>query len=98
LKAFSEKWVYVAKRRRRWRNLPAALAHLRQAALNDLEALLKPPPDFLSKTTNATEKRIFASAISPDGKYLAYSDKTGAYLRLLSTGELHLSAPVQKSP
>jgi len=40
-------------------------------------------------TTNATENRIFASAISPDGKYLAYSDKTGAYLRFLSTGELH---------
>jgi DNA-binding winged helix-turn-helix (wHTH) protein len=40
-------------------------------------------------TTNAAENRIFASAISPDGKYLAYSDKTGAYLRSLSTGELH---------
>ena len=44
-------------------------------------------------TTNATENRIFASAISPDGKYLAYSDKTGAYLRLLSTGELHPLLP-----
>jgi Tol biopolymer transport system component/DNA-binding winged helix-turn-helix (wHTH) protein len=41
-------------------------------------------------TTNAAENRIFTSAISPDGKYLAYSDKTGAYLRLLSTGEVHL--------
>ena len=44
-------------------------------------------------TTNATENRVFASAISPDGKYLAYSDKTGAYLRLLSTGELHPLLP-----
>ena len=44
-------------------------------------------------TTNATENRIFASAISPDGKYLAYSDKTGVYLRLLSTGELHPLLP-----
>ena len=44
-------------------------------------------------TTNATENRIIASAISPDGKYLAYSDKTGAYLRLLSTGELHPLLP-----
>jgi Tol biopolymer transport system component/DNA-binding winged helix-turn-helix (wHTH) protein len=44
-------------------------------------------------TTNPTENRIFASAISPDGKYLAYSDKTGAYLRLLSTGELHPLLP-----
>jgi Tol biopolymer transport system component/DNA-binding winged helix-turn-helix (wHTH) protein len=40
-------------------------------------------------TTNAPENWIITSAISPDGKYLAYSDKTGAYLRRLSTGELH---------
>ena len=40
-------------------------------------------------TTNPAENRIQASAISPDGKYLAYSDKTGAYLRLLATGEVH---------
>ena len=44
-------------------------------------------------TTNATENRIFAAAISPDGRYLAYSDKTGVYLRLLSTGELHPLLP-----
>ena len=44
-------------------------------------------------TTNATENRIEASAISPDGKYLAYSDQTGAYLRLLSTGEVHPLLP-----
>jgi len=44
-------------------------------------------------TTNAIENQVFASAISPDGKYLAYSDKTGAYLRLLSTGELHPLLP-----
>ena len=44
-------------------------------------------------TTNASEDRIEASAISPDGKYLAYSDKTGAYLRLLSTGEVHTLLP-----
>lgn len=40
-------------------------------------------------TTNATENAIAASAISPDGKYLAYSDKTGTYLRRIGTGELH---------
>src|SRR6202030_3629074 len=32
---------------------------------------------------------IAVSAISPDGKYLAYSDQTGTYLRLMSTGEVH---------
>jgi len=44
-------------------------------------------------TTNATENAISASAISPDGKYLAYSDKTGTYLRVLATGELHPLLP-----
>jgi len=44
-------------------------------------------------TTNAPENWIITSAISPDGKYLAYSDKTGAYLRRLSTGELHPLVP-----
>jgi Tol biopolymer transport system component len=32
-------------------------------------------------------------AISPDGKYLAYSNKTGTYLRLISTGEVHPLLP-----
>jgi eukaryotic-like serine/threonine-protein kinase len=40
-------------------------------------------------TSNPTENPISVSAISPDGKYLAYSDKTGTYLRLMSTGEVH---------
>ncbi|HTC66180.1 MAG TPA: protein kinase [Candidatus Acidoferrum sp.] len=40
-------------------------------------------------TSNPTENPISVSAISPDGKYLAYSDRTGAYLRLISTGEVH---------
>ena len=31
--------------------------------------------------------------ISPDGKYLAYADKTGTYLRLMSTGEAHSLLP-----
>jgi Tol biopolymer transport system component/DNA-binding winged helix-turn-helix (wHTH) protein len=44
-------------------------------------------------TTNAPENWIITSAISPDGKYLAFSDKTGAYFRVLSTGELHSLVP-----
>ena len=44
-------------------------------------------------TTNASENGIISSAISPDGKYLAYSDKTGVYLRPLSTGESHPLLP-----
>jgi len=44
-------------------------------------------------TTNPTDNAISGSAISPDGKYLAYSDNTGTYLRLLSTGEIHPLLP-----
>ena len=44
-------------------------------------------------TTNPTDNAISGSAISPDGKYLAYSDNTGTYLRLLSTGEIHTLLP-----
>jgi eukaryotic-like serine/threonine-protein kinase len=44
-------------------------------------------------TSNPTENPLSVSAISPDGKYLAYSDKTGTYLRLMSTGELHPLMP-----
>jgi serine/threonine protein kinase len=40
-------------------------------------------------TSNPTENPIAVSAISPDGKYMAYSDQTGTYLRLMSTGEVH---------
>jgi serine/threonine protein kinase len=40
-------------------------------------------------TSNPIENSISSAAISPDGKYLAYSDKTGTYLRLMSTGEVH---------
>src|SRR5437667_8818352 len=40
-------------------------------------------------TSNPTENPLSADAISPDVKYLAYSDKTGTYLRLMSTGEVH---------
>src|ERR1700719_390300 len=62
----------------------------RQASRSKLS---QAPVTLQRLTTNATVNRIFASAISPDGKYLAYSDKTGVYLRLLSTGELHPLLP-----
>ncbi|HEV2400320.1 MAG TPA: winged helix-turn-helix domain-containing protein [Candidatus Sulfotelmatobacter sp.] len=50
-------------------------------------------PTLQRLTTNGAQNWIIASAISPDGKYLAFSDKTGIYLRLLSTGELHALVP-----
>jgi DNA-binding winged helix-turn-helix (wHTH) protein/Tol biopolymer transport system component len=38
-------------------------------------------------TSNPPEDPIEGAAVSPDGKYLAYVDSTGLYLRELSTGE-----------
>jgi len=38
-------------------------------------------------TTNSFENRVLAGAISPDGKYLAYSDAKGMRIQLVATGE-----------
>jgi len=38
-------------------------------------------------TANSTENPITAAVLSPDGKYLAYSDSTGMHLKLIFTGE-----------
>jgi serine/threonine protein kinase/Tol biopolymer transport system component len=41
-------------------------------------------------TFNSSENPISNCAISPDGKYLAYSDTAGMHLKLLATGEEHV--------
>src|SRR5215471_5167791 len=40
-------------------------------------------------TSNSSENGVNSAAVSPDGKYLAYSDNTGVYLKLIRTGEVH---------
>jgi DNA-binding winged helix-turn-helix (wHTH) protein/Tol biopolymer transport system component len=40
-------------------------------------------------TTNSSENGVTSAAVSPDGKYLAYSDNTGIYVKLIRTGETH---------
>jgi eukaryotic-like serine/threonine-protein kinase len=40
-------------------------------------------------TANPDEDAVRTAAISPDGKYLAYSDGTGAYIKQIGTGETH---------
>ena len=40
-------------------------------------------------TANPDDDPVSSAAISPDGKYLAFSDDTGAYLRQIDTGEIH---------
>src|SRR5262249_4682138 len=41
-------------------------------------------------TFNSNENPVQSEAISPDGKYLAYSDLAGIHVKLLSTGEERL--------
>ncbi len=43
-------------------------------------------------TTNSSENAVIAGQISPDGKYLAYSDVKGVHLKLIETGELQSMA------
>jgi Tol biopolymer transport system component len=40
-------------------------------------------------TANPADDRVRAAAISRDGKYLAFADETGFYLRQIDTGETH---------
>jgi DNA-binding winged helix-turn-helix (wHTH) protein/Tol biopolymer transport system component len=40
-------------------------------------------------TANPEEARVTGAAISADGKWLAFSDKYGCYLRQMDTGETH---------
>jgi Tol biopolymer transport system component len=49
----------------------------------------KPPAELTQKrlTLNSSENPVQSGAISPDGKYLAYSDPSGIHVKLLSTGE-----------
>jgi Tol biopolymer transport system component/DNA-binding winged helix-turn-helix (wHTH) protein len=49
-----------------------------------------PPQIHISQlTANPEDDRIRAAAISRDGKYLAFSDARGFYLRQIDTGETH---------
>jgi DNA-binding winged helix-turn-helix (wHTH) protein/Tol biopolymer transport system component len=52
----------------------------------------KTPAELTQKrlTFNASENHAQSAAISPDGKYLAYSDAAGIHVKLLSTGEERL--------
>ena len=52
----------------------------------------QPSAEFTQKrlTFNSSENPIDNAAISPDGKYLAYSDPAGIHVKLLSTGDERL--------
>ena len=77
----------------RWR---AGLAVAATALVATVVFLLNRPPRTISVapefklrpiTTNSTENPVIGGTISPDGKYLAYSDKKGLHLKLIETNE-----------
>jgi serine/threonine protein kinase len=89
---------------RKWLALAAVLALILVVGLAAWYASQKsaPPKQTVVAlerrlTTNPTENAVSGAAISPDGRYLAYSDQTGTYLRVLSTGEVHPLLPDVKS-
>ncbi len=50
-------------------------------------------------TANAPELPVLDGVISPDGKYLAFTDPSGFYLRQIDTGETHaIKLPVGFNP
>ena len=48
-----------------------------------------PPPELRERrlTANPADNPVISTLISPDGKYLAYSDLGGIHLQLIATGE-----------
>ena len=52
-------------------------------------------PNERPLTANPDETPVTSSVISPDGKYLAYTDVTGFYLREVDSGETH-AIPLEK--
>jgi len=49
-----------------------------------------PEPKLRQLTINSFENRVTGGAISPDGKYLAYTDTKGLYVKLIESGETRL--------
>jgi len=57
------------------------------------------PPELKERrlTANPSENAVNQGVISPDGKYLAYSDATGMHLKLIRTGET-IAIPQPEGP
>jgi Tol biopolymer transport system component len=78
----------------RWRKVAAVVATLFVASGVFWIAKRQPSsqlvPDFKLRqlTSNSADNRVTSGAISPDGKYLAYADTKGMYIKLIETGEV----------
>lgn len=88
-------------RKSRWRLVAAGFVmvlialgaglHLGMRASRALQPVL---PKEIRLTANSPDAPVYFGAISPDGRYLAYIDPRGAFLREIATDESHvLSLP-----
>ena len=78
--------------RRRWPSMLAAVAFVFAVVAGVawfLERHRTPQTELIERqlTANPPEDYVSAAAISPDGKYIAYDDQTGLYLRSVTSGE-----------
>lgn len=85
----------VASPRHYWLTLAAAIVLLIGAiagwhAGRKSAAALRPAERRL--TGNPRNDPIRAASLSPDGKYVVFADRTGLFLRVVSTGETHAIA------
>ena len=84
--------------RARWRGMAAvglvvvfiATAAFWFARRQSASEILPPDLKLRQLTTNPPENPVTNGAISPDGKYLAYTDTKGMHIRLIETGETHI--------
>jgi Tol biopolymer transport system component/DNA-binding winged helix-turn-helix (wHTH) protein len=75
-----------------WQGLAVAIASLLAIVLGWWALrprLPKPPLTERRLTANADDVPVTSGVISPDGRYLAYTDSTGFYLRQVDGGETH---------
>jgi Tol biopolymer transport system component/DNA-binding winged helix-turn-helix (wHTH) protein len=83
----------LPSRRRYWKWAAAGVVLTAALAAGWLAWRSRPAPDATTRitqlTANPADDRLRAAAISPDGRYLAFADEVGLYLRLIDGGETH---------
>ena len=79
------------RKRRPWRLALGGAVVLLLAAAGLFELTKRQPPlrepKVLQLTSNSAENPVKGGGISPDGKYLAYTDGRSMYIELIETGE-----------
>ena len=78
--------------RRAWRSFAAGALIAAVLVGITVRVLKQPPVSSLELkqrqlTSNSNENAVISGAISPDGKFLAYSDPMGMHIKLIETGE-----------